>query len=161
MKNTRIRAALILASTLAGVGIMAGPAQATTYYPWGTLYAGSLAKGYGHVYNNGGVQIEDSSYQYQIENGDNGVYVGSTFMYWETGADCGYNSSGDPVSCWYQPSSADVQTKRTTQHQWLWGASYQNLRAYGTQARAREKVCEDISWWADTCSGSATVTFSY
>lgn len=160
MKKTRIRAALIVASTLVGAAILAGPAQATTYYHWGTLYAGSLAMGRGNVYNNGGVQIEDASYQYQIENGDNGVYVSSTFMYWETGYDCGYNASYDPVSCWYQPST-NFQTKRTTQHRWIWGASYQSLPAYGTQARAREKVCEDISWWPDTCSASATVTFAY
>ena len=160
MKNTRIRAALILASTLTGAGIMAGPAQATTLYPWGTLYAGNLAMGHGHVYNKGGVQIEDASYQYQRENGDNGAYVSSTFMYAETGYDCGYNSSYDPISCWYQPST-NFQTKRTQTHAWVWGASYQSLPAYGTQARAREKVCEDISWWADTCSASATITFSY
>ncbi|GAC1382700.1 MAG: hypothetical protein NVSMB48_14070 [Marmoricola sp.] len=158
--KSRIRAALVVASTLAGAGILAGPAQASTLYPWGTLGAGNLAKATGHVYNNGGVQIEDASYQYQIENGDNGAYVSSAFMYWESGYDCGYNASFDPISCWYRPST-DFQTKRTKQHSWVWGASYEGLREYGTAARAQEKVCEDISWWPDTCSATATLTFSY
>lgn len=161
--KVKTRAAVIVASTLIGAGVTAGPALATNYniHYWGILSAGSYAKGYGHVYNNSYVQVENSSYQYQVENGDNGAYVRTNYLYWENGYDCGYSQAGDPIGCWYPKSSSDYQTKRTTSHSWVWGATYEGFAEYGTSVRSIVKVCEDISWWPDTCSGAATITFSY
>lgn len=113
------------------------------------------------MFNKSGLQIEDSSYQYQVENGDNGAFVSSGFLFYGPDSDCGTNQNGSFETCWYQPTQDTYQTKRTTAHHWVWGASYQSLRANASAARGREKVCEDISWWPDTCSGTATLSFNY
>lgn len=149
------RAAGLLGAVTASLAI-AGPAAA---YNWGALTAGSDAEGRGTFYNNGGIQSENSSYQYQLENGDSGAFVSTDYYYYGPNSYCGGNQNGSYNVCWYEDHN--WQTGRTTSHSWVWGASYDQLKPDASAARGSIKVCEDISWWPDTCSASVIKSFNY
>lgn len=145
-KNVLVAAVAFLAAIA-----FAGPAQAVSWASSSSpliAYEDSVgqAKAYGNFYNNQNVYAKNSSHQYDMKPGGNGVFVNTTFKF----------IGGGQV--WHKDEHS---TSATTSASWIQDSTSEPLQGCCDRAEGHSKVCERQNNSFDPCSIQAFPSFSY
>lgn len=148
-----------LAPLLIAVAVLAAaqPALAVSWYSQSSplkVYEDGAVQGmaYGNFINYQGVSARQTSNQKDAKPGGSGVYVETTFRFYEP---CGDGATTE--WCFYDSK----QTPNTTSSNWIYDYTAKYLSGESEKARAQTKVCENHSWAHDPCSATVIRTFTY